>query len=64
MIQNTITNTLKDQTTIIIAHQFSNIVHADQIIVLKGGKVIESGNHSELVSVNGEYKKLYDSQLY
>ncbi len=64
MIQNTITTTMKNQTTLIITHQFSNIVHAEQIIVLKDAKVIELGNHDKLVKANGEYQKLYEIQQY
>jgi ABC-type multidrug transport system fused ATPase/permease subunit len=50
------------QTTIIIAHRLSSLSHADEIIVLDAGKVIERGNHDELLALNGHYKQLWDLQ--
>lgn len=52
----------EDQTTIIIAHRISSLMHADEILVLDEGKVIERGTHSELITNNGWYKDMYDKQ--
>ena len=50
-------------TLIIIAHRLSTIINADKIIVINKGKVVEIGNHKELMDKNGEYKKLFNKQL-
>ena len=50
-------------TIIIIAHRLSTIINADKIIVINKGKVVEIGNHKELMNKNGEYKKLFDKQI-
>jgi len=52
----------KGVTTVIIAHRLSTIVHADQIILLKAGEILEQGTHSELIQKNGEYKSMWDAQ--
>lgn len=53
-------NTLMDnRTSIVIAHRLSTIRHADLILVMKDGKIIERGNHDELIKQNGFYKELY-----
>lgn len=51
------------RTTLIIAHRLSTIKNADMIYVLKKGKVIESGTHEQLLSLNGSYKKMYETQV-
>ncbi|WP_426429812.1 ABC transporter ATP-binding protein [Winogradskyella sp. HB-48] len=53
----------KDKTTIIVSHRVSSAKNADQIIVLEDGKVIQTGNHEDLISVQGYYKELYTKQL-
>ena len=50
-------------TTVIISHRITTVMHADNIIVLDGGKVIESGSHEKLVASNGMYKRIYDLQM-
>ena len=52
----------KGKTTIITAHRLSAIVHADLIIVMDNGKIIERGTHDELLAQNGWYKEIYSSQ--
>ena len=51
------------RTTLIIAHRLSTIKNADMIYVLRKGKVIESGTHEQLLSLNGSYKKMYETQV-
>ena len=51
------------RTTLIIAHRLSTIKNADMIYVLRKGKVIENGTHEELLSLNGSYKKMYETQV-
>lgn len=63
-IQNTIEALKKkEKTIIIIAHRLSSVVHADKIVVLENGKVVESGTHNELFSQNGVYKSLWEQQI-
>ncbi len=51
-----------DQTTIIIAHRISSLIHADEIIVLEDGKISERGTHEELLKNEGWYSEMYDKQ--
>lgn len=53
----------KDMTTIIIAHRISTIKDADEIIVLDEGRIVERGNHEELVELGGYYNNIYQKQL-
>lgn len=55
--------TLKDTTSILIAHRISTIKHADQIIVLDGGTIAERGNHEALLALDGLYADMYRKQL-
>ena len=50
------------QTTIIIAHRLSSLMHAEEIIVLETGSVVERGTHEELLTLGGQYKQLWDLQ--
>jgi ATP-binding cassette subfamily B protein len=52
-----------DKTTIIVSHRVSSAKHADTIIVLEEGKIIQQGSHNELVNADGYYKELYTKQL-
>lgn len=62
-IQKTLYNLKKNKTFIIITHKLSTIKKADEILVLKNGKVIERGNHKRLLKYNGVYSKLYKIQF-
>lgn len=63
LVQDALTNLMRNRTSIVIAHRLSTIRNADQIIVLDAGKVAEQGTHSELTAKNGIYKHLCDLQL-
>jgi subfamily B ATP-binding cassette protein MsbA len=62
-IQRALDNLMKNRTTFVIAHRLSTIRNADRILVLKGGRIVESGTHDELIALNREYKKLHDLQF-
>jgi len=53
----------KDRTSIIVAHRLATIQHADKVIVLDKGNIIEQGSIEELINLNGQFKKLYDLQF-
>lgn len=63
LIQVAIDKLMKDRTAIVIAHRLSTIQKADKIIVLEKGEIMEMGTHSELLKIDGYYKKLYDLQF-
>ena len=52
-----------NRTSLIIAHRLSTIRDADKIIVMKDGRIIESGNHNELIKQKGTYYDLYQTQF-
>lgn len=62
LVQDAINNMMQNRTSIVIAHRLSTIRHADEIIVLQKGKIVERGNHDELIRQNGFYKRLVDMQ--
>ena len=64
LIKNATKKITKDKTSIIIAHRLSTIESANKIIYMENGKILESGNHKELLSItNGKFKKLYEEQF-
>lgn len=63
IILNKLYKISQNKTTIIVSHRVSSIKHADTIIVLDDGEIIQSGTHNELINVDGYYKQLYDQQL-
>jgi subfamily B ATP-binding cassette protein MsbA len=62
-IVHSLANLRKGKTTLIITHRLASIIDADQIIVMKNGVIEEQGNHDSLISLKGEYYKLYNKQL-
>ena len=62
-IQQAMSNLMRGRTNFVIAHRLSTIREADNIIVIDNGRVVEQGKHSELLSKNGLYAKLYNSQF-
>ena len=64
LIQYATSKIIQNKTSIIIAHRLSTILNSDKIIVLENGKIVESGSHKQLISIeNGFYKKLYELQF-
>lgn len=62
-IQEAMLNLMKGKTTFVIAHRLSTIKNADKILALKDGEIVECGTHDELISKNGFYANLYNSQF-
>ena len=62
VIQSALNQLMKHRTSLVIAHRLSTIVDADQIIVLKDGKIFEQGTHQELISQKGLYQDLWEQQ--
>jgi subfamily B ATP-binding cassette protein MsbA len=63
MVQNALDHLMKNRTSIIIAHRLSTVKNADIVCVMKGGEIIESGKHDELLQKGGAFKKLYEQQI-
>jgi ATP-binding cassette, subfamily B, bacterial MsbA len=62
LVQDAINNMMQNRTSIVIAHRLSTIRHADEIIVLQKGKIVERGSHEQLLAQNGFYRKLVEMQ--
>lgn len=62
LVQDAINNLMSNRTSIVIAHRLSTIRHADEIVVLTKGEIVERGTHESLILQNGFYKKLVDMQ--
>jgi subfamily B ATP-binding cassette protein MsbA len=63
IVKMALANLMVDRTTFVVAHRLSTIMHADKIVVLDGGCIVEQGTHEELLSKQGHYKRLYDAQF-
>ena len=63
IVQKSLRRILSDKTSLIIAHRLSTIVHADKIIVLKDGVILETGTHKQLLDLGGYYHHLYMNQF-
>jgi subfamily B ATP-binding cassette protein MsbA len=62
LVQDALTNLMKNRTSIVIAHRLSTIQHADEIVVIQQGEIVERGRHDALVRENGLYRKLIEIQ--
>ncbi|MBR4164907.1 MAG: ATP-binding cassette domain-containing protein, partial [Lachnospiraceae bacterium] len=62
-IQDALEGLMKGRTSIVIAHRLSTILKADTILVVKDGKIAESGTHDELLAKEGTYRELYETQF-
>ena len=63
LVQEALDSLMEGRTTFVIAHRLSTIVRADKIVVMENGEIKEMGTHSELITMNGIYKNLYDIQF-
>jgi len=61
-IRHAIRETAADRTTIIIAHRLTSLMHANEIVFLEEGRILERGSHAELIALNGQYAALYQLQ--
>jgi subfamily B ATP-binding cassette protein MsbA len=64
LVQDALNNLMRNRTSLIIAHRLSTIQHADEIIVMQDGKIMERGTHEELINQKGIYTKLTDMQSF
>lgn len=64
LVQEALKNLMKNRTTLVIAHRLSTIQYADKILVIHNGSIVEYGTHEDLLALNGQYKKLYDVQVF
>jgi ABC-type multidrug transport system fused ATPase/permease subunit len=64
LVQEALVQLMQERTSIVIAHRLSTIQHADEIIVLKDGRIIERGTHRSLLEKEGEYRKLVGLQAF
>ncbi|MFH1429278.1 MAG: ABC transporter ATP-binding protein [Candidatus Margulisiibacteriota bacterium] len=63
LVQEALERLMKNRTTFVIAHRLSTIIHADKILVIENGEIVETGTHKELLGKGGIYKQLYDLQF-
>lgn len=61
-IQKALQNLMKGRTSLIIAHRLSTIMNSDEIIVMKKGKIVQTGKHNQLINKEGEYQRLWNLQ--
>lgn len=63
LVQDAIDTLMRGRTVFVIAHRLSTITHADRIIVIEDGRIVQAGRHEELLAQEGNYKKLYEMQF-
>ncbi len=64
LVQEALLHLMKHRTSIVIAHRLSTIQHADEIVVMRDGRIVEQGSHRELLNRAGEYQKLVELQAF
>jgi len=62
-VQGALENLMEGRTTFVIAHRLSTISHANRIVVIVNGEIVEEGTHESLLTQKGEYFKLYNMQF-
>lgn len=62
LVQDALINLMQNRTSLVIAHRLSTVQHADEIIVMQKGEIVERGTHTELMAKQGAYKRLHDMQ--
>lgn len=62
LVQDALEHLMENRTSLVIAHRLSTIQHADKILVIQKGRIVEQGTHQELLAQDGQYKKLCDMQ--
>jgi subfamily B ATP-binding cassette protein MsbA len=63
LIQEAMQRLLEGRTSVVIAHRLSTVLHADQILVIEEGRIVERGRHDELLAAAGVYSRLYEEQF-
>ncbi len=63
LVQDALTRLMKGRTSVVIAHRLSTVIGADRVVVVDGGKVVESGTHAELLARGGAYARLVERQV-
>jgi ABC-type multidrug transport system fused ATPase/permease subunit len=63
LVQEALAALMRNRTSIVIAHRLSTVRHADCIVVLDAGRVVEAGTHDALLAAGGAYAKLYELQF-
>jgi ATP-binding cassette, subfamily B, bacterial MsbA len=64
LVQDALVKLMENRTSVVIAHRLSTIQHADEIIVIDGGRIVQRGNHRDLIVAEGIYKKLCEMQSF
>jgi subfamily B ATP-binding cassette protein MsbA len=64
LIQDALQRLMRDRTTLVIAHRLSTVEHADRIVVLDRGRIVERGSHAELLAAGGAYAALHRMQFH
>ena len=63
LVQEAIDRLIRDRTVLVVAHRLATVQHADEILVLDGGRIVERGSHGALLAQGGLYRRLYDLQF-
>jgi len=63
LVQEAIDRLMRDRTVLVVAHRLATVQHADEILVLEGGRIVERGPHAALLAQGGLYRRLYDLQF-
>ena len=62
-VQDALQSLMRNRTTLVIAHRLSTVMHADRIVTMEAGQIVEAGTHKELIEKNGHYARLYHMGL-